>query len=79
MITCSIVGHSATASSALSFSGTTEPRRQAPSAVISTVACASLIRSRSASALKPPNTTECGAPIRAHASIAIGSSGTMPR
>ena len=27
---------------------------------------------------KPPNTTECAAPMRAQASIAIGSSGTMP-
>ena len=55
------------------------PRRYPPSAVISTFASASLIRSRSASAENPPNTTECGAPIRAHASMATGSSGTMPR
>ena len=74
-----MLGHCTTAASALSFSGTTAPRRQAPSAVINTFASASLIRSRSASALNPPKTTECGAPIRAHASIAIGSSGTIPR
>ena len=78
-MTCSIEGHCRTASSALSLSGTTEPRRQAPSAVMSTFASASMIRSRSDSALNPPNTTECAAPMRAHASIAIGSSGTMPR
>ena len=78
-MTCSMLGHSATAASALSFNGTIAPRRHAPSAVMSTLACASLIRSRSDSALNPPNTTECGAPIRAHASIAIGSSGTIPR
>ena len=35
-------------------------------------------RSDSDSAEKPPNTTVCGAPRRAHASIATGSSGTMP-
>src|ERR1039458_9338523 len=38
---------------------------------------ASSIRSRRASAEKPPNTTECAAPIRAHASIATGSSGII--
>ena len=37
----------------------------------------SLIRPESASAEKPPNTTVCGAPIRAQASIAIGSSGII--
>ena len=35
-------------------------------------------RSASESAEKPPKTTTCGAPIRAHASIATGSSGTIP-
>ena len=57
---------------------TTEPRRHAPSAVISTRACASLMRSFSDCAVKPPNTTECAAPMRAHASIAATVSGTMP-
>ena len=74
-----MVGHSASASSTVSFSGTTVPRRHAPSPVTSTLASASLMRSRSESAEKPPNTTECTAPIRAQASNAIGSSGTMPR
>ena len=37
----------------------------------------SLSRSDSASEEKPPNTTVCGAPRRAHASMATGSSGTM--
>ena len=55
------------------------PRRQAPSPVTSTLASASLIRSRRASAAKPPKTTEWVAPMRAQASIATGSSGTMPR
>ena len=77
--TFSIDGVSATASSAVAFSGTTLPRRQAPSPVTSTVHSASLMRSRSESFEKPPNTTEWAAPMRAQASIAIGSSGTMPR
>ena len=38
---------------------------------------ASWMRSRSASGAKPPKTTLCGAPMRAQASIAIGSSGTI--
>jgi hypothetical protein len=35
-------------------------------------------RSVSESAENPPKTTVCGAPIRAHASIAIAASGTIP-
>ena len=54
------------------------PRRHASSCVISTSHSMSFIRAESDSAEKPPKTTVCGAPIRAHASIAIGSSGTMP-
>ena len=42
-------------------------------------ACASLMRSRSDSALKPPKTTLCTAPMRAQASIAIASSGISGR
>ncbi len=75
----SIDGVSAIAASAISFSGTTLPRRHAPSPVMSTLHSASLIRSRSESEVNPPNTTECAAPSRAHASIATGSSGTIPR
>ena len=62
----------------MSFSGTTWPRRHAPSHVISTLHAASSMRSASAVDENPPNTTECAAPMRVHASIAIGSSGTMP-
>ena len=40
-------------------------------------AWASLMRPLSASAEKPPKTTVWGAPIRAQASIAIGSSGII--
>ena len=35
------------------------------------------MRDKSASAEKPPKTTECGAPIRAHANIAIAASGII--
>ena len=38
----------------------------------------SFIRPDRESALKPPNTTVCGAPSLVQASIATGSSGTMP-
>ena len=76
--TFSMVGVPETASSAFFFSGTTLPARHPSSWVIRTLASASLIRSRRASAENPPNTTECAAPSRAQASIATGSSGTMP-
>ena len=72
-----MVGRVATASSAAGLRPTALPRRQPPSAVMTTLACASLMRPASASAEKPPNTTVCGAPIRAQASIAIGSSGII--
>ena len=39
--------------------------------------CASSIRLASSAAAKPPNTTECTAPSRAQASIAITASGTI--
>ena len=65
--------------SELALSGTIPPRLQPPSAVISTLACASLFRSESDSGLKPPKTTEWIAPIRAHANIAIAASGTIGR
>ena len=75
--TCSIDGVSASATSALALSGTTWPRRHPPSDVIRTFASASLMRSDSESGENPPNTTECGAPMRAQASSAIGSSGII--
>ena len=52
-------------------------RRHEPSAVMTTLHEASLIRSTSDSALNPPNTTECATPMRAQASIAIASSGAI--
>ena len=71
-------GASAIASSAMRLSGTVAPRRQASSCVISTAQPMSFIRDESESAEKPPKTTVCGAPSRVQASIATGSSGTMP-
>ena len=51
--------------------------RLTPLAVSSTRALQSSMRLPSASAEKPPKTTLCIAPMRAHASIAIGSSHTI--
>ena len=75
--TCSIDGVSASARSAIGLSRCGWARRKPPSAVTSTLHSASLMRSASESAEKPPNTTEWAAPMRAHASIATGSSGII--
>ena len=74
-----IPGAAAIASSAVRFRGTVVPRRHASSWVISTSQPMSFARSESESAEKPPKTTVCGAPSLVQASIAIGSSGTIPR
>ena len=71
-------GESASAASAFAFSGTVLPFRSPSSWVIRGSQPMSFRRSESASAEKPPKTTVCGAPSRAQASIAIGSSGTIP-
>ena len=67
------------ASSTAAFSFTSPPRRQPPSAVTTTLQLASVIRSINAALEKPPKMTECVAPIRAQASIAIASSGMSGR
>ena len=56
------------AASAMRLSGTSLRPRMAPLAVSSTRARQSTTRPASASAEKPPNTTVCTAPMRAHAS-----------
>ena len=66
------------ARSAAPFRSTTPPRRQAPSQVMSTRAPASSTRSTMASEENPPKITLWAAPMRAQASIAMASSGTMP-
>ena len=71
-------GASAIASSATVLSPIFEPRRHASSCVMTTSHFMSFIRPESESAEKPPKTTVCAAPSRVHASIATGSSGTMP-
>ncbi len=55
------------------------PRRQPPSAVMRILLCESLMRSRKASAEKPPKTTLWIAPMRAHANMAMGNSGIIGR
>ena len=75
---CSTPGAPSSASSALFLSGTVLPPRHPSSCVTSTVAPKTFMRSLSASAEKPPNTTVKAAPRRAHASMAMGSSGTIP-
>ena len=76
-ITVVTVGHSLSASSALPLRGTVVPRRYPPSEVMSTRDFASLMRSRRESGEKPPNTTLCGAPMRAQASMATTTSGII--
>ena len=58
------------ASSTIAFSGMSLPPRTCSSAVITATAPASMMRSCSDLAEKPPNTTECVAPMRAQACIA---------
>ena len=65
------------ASSTAGLSAAGAPRRLPPSAVTTSVASASWIRPRRASAENPPKMTVWAAPIRVHASIAIGSSGII--
>ena len=77
--TCSIALSPATAASALAFTGTATPRRNCPSVVTSSLAPVSSTRNLSASAEKPPNTSEWMAPIRATARVMITVSGITGR
>ena len=77
--TCSIAFSPLHASSAAAFTGTTTPRRFCPSVVTSTFAPVSSTRNFSASAENPPKTSECTAPIRAHASVMMTVSGITGR
>ena len=76
-ITCSSFGRSPTTSSTLVFIGIGLPRRSDVLQVISTLASETSMRSFTASTEKPPKTTLCVAPMRAHASIAAGVSGII--
>ena len=61
---------SAHAASTMGLYGITLPPRMPASAAISSLGRASSMRSARLCAAKPPNTTECTAPMRAQASIA---------
>ena len=65
------------AASAFCLSGTLFPPRIPAFAVISILPSQSRIRFLRASALNPPKTTECTAPILVQARHAIASSGIM--
>jgi hypothetical protein len=68
---------SASASSTMLFSGRLLPPRACSSAVMIITAPASCTRSRTLCALKPPNTTEWMAPMRAQACMAATPSTLM--
>jgi hypothetical protein len=72
-------GRSGMHSSTACLIGAVLPLRRAPSTVISSLASLNSMRSLTDSGLKPPNTTLCTAPIRAHASIATATSGIIGR
>ncbi len=66
-------------SSTVDLTGAVLPLRRASSAVMRAFASENSIRSRTASGENPPNTTLCGAPMRAHASIETTTSGIIGR
>src|SRR5215211_6014100 len=66
-------------SSTCCLTGAVLPLRRAPSTVTSALAFETSMRSLTDSTLKPPNTTLCGAPMRAQASIATTTSGIIGR
>ena len=75
-------GFASTASIAASRRGlysTSRPGSIPHDAETITFGAASSIRVASSGAANPPNTTECTAPIRAHASMAISASGIIGR
>ena len=78
-ITVSIEGMSPITSSTSDLTGATLPLRRAWSAVISSLASDTSIRSATELGEKPPNTTLWGAPMRAQASIATTTSGIIGR
>ncbi|MCY1425805.1 hypothetical protein D9M71_416030 [compost metagenome] len=63
-------GQLCSALSTFCLSGTGRPPRTPSSAVITVRQSASRMRSRNESGEKPPNTTECTAPMRVQASMA---------
>ncbi len=65
------------ARSTLAFSGTLRPPRRPSSAVMTSFESQSLMRPARDSGEKPPKTMECGAPMRAQASMATAASGII--
>jgi hypothetical protein len=77
---CSTLGVCVTAASALAFIGMSLRVPRTPvSCVMMSLNAESLMRETRLSAENAPKTMECTAPMRAHASIAIASSGTICR
>ncbi len=74
-----IEGQPGRALSTADFNSMILPRRQPPSAVMTSFAWQSLMRSFTASGEKPPKITVWIAPTRAQASIAIMASGIIGR
>ncbi len=68
--TVSTPSHCSMAASVLALSGILRPPRMPSSAVMTQVDSQSVMRPARLSGEKPPNTTECTAPIRAQASMA---------
>ena len=77
--TFSTVGQLSSALSTLAFSGTILPPRRPSLAVITTLDPQSSMRPARLSGEKPPNTTECTAPMRAQASMATAAAGIIGR
>ena len=77
MQACGLTLDSLIASSSSGLYGTMRPGSSPQQAEKISFGLASSIRVASSLAAKPPNTTECTAPIRAQASIAITASGTI--
>ena len=73
----SIVATSPMTSSTCCLMGAVLPLRRAPSTVTRALASENSMRSFTDSAENPPNTTLCGAPMRAQASIAMTTSGII--
>ena len=70
---------SSSAAARIGWYGTTRSASMPQEVATTTFGRASSIRTASSCAAKPPKTTECTAPIRAQASMAITASGTIAR
>ena len=67
----------ASALSSIGLYSTTRDGSMPQDAETTTLGCASSMRTASSCAAKPPNTTECTAPIRAQANMATTASGII--